>query len=60
MSIDLYFYLYFKINKFKIIRFNVEFLERKHGMGSNDTILQKLRYIPLAITNSIKLFFYDK
>ena len=57
MSIDLYFYLFFKTKKFTIIRFNVEFLERKHGKGSNDTLLQKIRYIPLAITNSIKLFF---
>ena len=60
MSIDLYFYLYFKKNKFEIIRFDTEFLERKHGLGSNDTLKKKIKYIPLAITNSIKLFFYDK
>ena len=60
MSIDLYFYLFFKKKKFKIIRFNVEFLDRKHGEGSNDTLLKKIRYIPLAIANSIKLFLYDR
>ena len=56
MGIDLYFYLYFKKKKFKITRFNVNFSNRKSGKGSNDTFIQKIKYVPLAIKNSINIF----
>ena len=55
MGIDLYFYLYFKKKNFDIIRFDVNFLQRKHGMGFNDTFTQKIKYVPLAIKNSINI-----
>lgn len=60
MAIDLYFYLYFKRKNFEIKRFDVNFIDRKNGVGSNDTFFQKIRYIPLAVKNSIKLFFDAK
>lgn len=55
MGIDLFFYLYFKRKKFDIIRFKVNFYKRIYGIGSNDTLKQKLKYIPLSIKNSLEI-----
>ena len=56
MGIDLYFYLYFKRKKYKIIRFNVNFYKRMYGKGSNDTLKQKIKYIPVSLKNSLDIF----
>ena len=55
MGIDLFFYLHFKRKKYKIVRFRVNFFKRMHGTGSNDTLSQKLRYIPLSLKNSLEI-----
>jgi len=60
MGIDLFLYLYFKNKKYKIKRFNVNFLKRRYGFGSNDNFKQKLAYIPKAIKSSIQILSMKK
>ena len=58
MSLDLYIFLCAKIYNYKITRFKVDFLKRKHGVGSNDNLIKKIRYSLLSTFSSLKILFY--
>ena len=58
MLLDLYIFLCAKINNYKIIRFDVNFLKRKYGSGSNDNFKKKIKYSLLSIFSSLRLFAY--
>ena len=60
MSLDLYVFLCSKINNYKIIRFKVNFLKRKHGIGSNDNLFKKVKYSLLSLLSSLRIFFYGR
>ena len=52
MGIDLYFYALFKIKKYPIIRFDIQFEKRIHGIGNNDLLIKKLFYSFKSLKNS--------
>jgi polyisoprenyl-phosphate glycosyltransferase len=54
MSIDLYFYAYFKMRNFKILRFNIIFEKRIYGLGNNIGI-KKITNSLMSFVNSIKI-----
>ncbi len=54
MSIDLYFYAFFKLNDYKIIRFNIFFEKRIYGLGSNIGF-NKLTNTIKSLINSAKI-----
>ena len=60
MLLDLYIFLCAKINNYKIMRFNVKFLDRKYGKGSNDNLIKKIKYSLLSIFSSLRLLIYGK
>ena len=60
MLLDLYIFLCAKINNYKIMRFNIKFLDRKHGKGSNDNLIKKIKYSLLSIFSSLRLLIYGK
>lgn len=56
MSIDLYIILCAKIKKYNILRFKVNFLKREFGIGSNDTLIKKVKYSLLSLFCSLRIF----
>ncbi len=54
MSIDLYFYAFFKLNDYKILRFNIFFEKRIYGLGSNIGF-NKLTNTIKSLINSAKI-----
>lgn len=57
MSLDLYIFLCAKFYNYKIVRFKVNFLKRKHGVGSNDNLIKKVKYSLHSLFSSLKIFF---
>ena len=57
MIFDLYILLSAKIKNYKITRFKVNFLNRQHGVGSNDSLVKKLKYSLLSLFSSLNIFF---
>ena len=55
MSLDLYMMLNAKINNYKIIRFNVNFLKRKFGVGANENLIKKIKYSLHSLASSLKI-----
>jgi glycosyltransferase involved in cell wall biosynthesis len=53
MGIDLYFYAFFKLKKYSILRFNVLFNKRVYGVGSTDLLINKLSYAVKSLKNSL-------
>ena len=60
MLLDLYIVLCAKKNNYKIMRFNVKFLDRKYGKGSNDNLIKKIKYSLLSIFSSLRLLIHGK
>ena len=58
MSLDLYIFLCAKHYNYKIIRFKVNFLKRKYGIGSNDDLVKKLKYSLQSLSSSLSIFFH--
>ena len=60
MSLDLFFYIFFKKKNYLIKRFEVSFNNRIYGVGSNELILNKFIYLFKSIINSflIKKLIY--
>ena len=56
MSIDLFIFLKVKFSGHQIVRFKVNFLKRQFGIGSNDSLLKKLKYSLLSLFSSLKIF----
>ena len=54
MSIDLFFYIYFKMRKAEILRFNIIFEKRIYGLGNNIGI-KKITNSLVSLVNSIKI-----
>ena len=57
MTLDLYILLCAKIKNYEIIRFKLKFANRKHGVGSNDSLNKKIKYSLLSIFSSLRIFF---
>jgi polyisoprenyl-phosphate glycosyltransferase len=57
MILDLYIFLCARIKNYEVVRFKVKFLDRKHGIGSNETVLRKVKYSLLSIFSSLMIFF---
>jgi hypothetical protein len=57
-SVDLSFYLHAKINKYKIIRFPVNFNKKKRyfGEGSSDNMLKKIKQSIRQLYQSFIIF----
>jgi polyisoprenyl-phosphate glycosyltransferase len=59
-SIDIYLLLAAKKTKQKLIRFNVFFSKRLHGIGNNEKFLRKILHAVKIILSSFKLIFSGK
>lgn len=57
MSLDLYVLLCAKIRNYEVIRFKLKVLNRKYGVGSNDSLSKKIKYSLLSIFSSLRIFF---
>ena len=55
MSIDLFLYLFFKMNKFSELRFKISFNKRIYGIGNNELLKNKISYSLKSIKNSFKI-----
>ena len=60
MSLDLYMMLNAKKNDYKIIRFDVNFLKRKFGVGANENLLKKIKYSLHSLISSLKILFHGR
>lgn len=60
MLLDLYILLCAKINNYEVLRFRVNFLNRKYGKGANDDLIKKIKYSLLSIFSSLRLLIYGK
>ena len=60
MSLDLYMMLNAKINDFKILRFKVNFLKRKFGIGANENLSKKLKYSLHSLFSSLSILFHGR
>ena len=60
MSLDLYMLLNAKINDYKILRFKVNFLKRKHGIGANETFIKKIKYSLHSLFSSLNILFHGR
>ena len=60
MSLDLYMLLNAKINNYKISRFKVDVLKRKHGMGANENLIKKIKYSLLSLFSSFNILFHGR
>ena len=59
-SIDIYLLLAAKKANQKLIRFNVLFNKRLHGIGNNEKFLRKILHASKIILSSLKIFFSRK
>lgn len=61
MGIDLYFYVYFKKKNYLLKRFKISFNKRLYGKGSNELLIDKLRYSlkSLSISLDVKNKLYE-
>ena len=57
MALDLYVLLCAKIKNYEIIRFKSKFINRKYGVGANDSLNKKIKYSLLSIFSSLRIFF---
>ena len=60
MSLDLYMLLNAKINNYKISRFDVDVLKRKHGIGTNENLAKKIKYSLLSLFSSFNILFHGR
>jgi len=60
MSLDLFMMLNAKNNDYKIIRFKVNFLKRKFGVGANENLLKKIKYSLHSLLSSLKILFHGR
>ena len=60
MSLDLYMILNAKINDYKIIKFKVNFLKRRFGIGSNENFLKKVKYSLHSLFSSLSILFHGR
>ena len=59
-SLDTYLLLMAKKKNFNILRFDVLFKERKHGVGNNEGLLQKILHSLKIILSSFNMLIYGK
>ena len=59
-SIDIYLLLAAKKASQKLIRFNVLFNKRLHGIGNNEKFLRKILHASKIILSSLRIFFSRK
>ena len=60
MSLDLYMLVSAKTNNYKILRFNVDVLKRKHGIGANENLAKKIKYSLLSLFSSFNILFHGR
>ena len=60
MSLDLYLLVNAKINNYKILRFDVDVLKRKHGIGTNENLAKKIKYSLLSLFSSFNILFHGR
>ena len=60
MSLDLYMLVNAKINNYKILRFEVNVLKRKHGIGVNENLAKKIKYSLLSLFSSFNILFHGR
>ena len=60
MSLDLYMLLNAKINNYKISRFKVDVSKRKHGVGTNENLIKKVKYSLLSLFSSFNILFHGR
>jgi|TARA_B100000959_G_C14836111_1_gene563964 glycosyltransferase involved in cell wall biosynthesis len=60
MSLDLYLLMNAKINNYKILRFEVDVLKRKHGVGANENLAKKIKYSLLSLFSSFNILFHGR
>ena len=60
MSLDLYMLVNAKINNYKISRFDVDVLKRKHGIGTNENLAKKIKYSLLSLFSSFNILFHGR
>ena len=54
MSIDLFFYAYFKSQNYEVLKFDILFKNRIYGIGSNIGV-KKIRNSIFSLINSLKI-----